>query len=81
MTNVNKPIGKAPYNFVPLPEKIVTRYDSIADLPTHNASHKEDANLLSGEITFEIVAENPFKMLTVHTKFLVLAYVVSFEIL
>lgn len=59
MTNVNKPIGKAPYNFVPLPEKIVTRYDSIADLPTHNASHKEDANLLSGEITFEIVAENP----------------------
>lgn len=51
-------VGKAPYNFVPLPEKIIHRYESADDLPTHDASRKEDHNLLSGEITFNIVAEN-----------------------
>lgn len=52
-------IGKAPYNFIPLPEKILARYESVHDLPTHDASRNEDRNLLSGEITFNIVAKQP----------------------
>lgn len=52
-------VGTAPYNFVPLPERIVMRYNSIDELPTHDASRKEDRDLLSGEITFKIVAQNP----------------------
>lgn len=59
MTKNNQKIGTAPYNFVPLPEFIVTRYPSESDLPTHDASHPNDRNLLSGEITFNIVAKNP----------------------
>lgn len=58
MTN-NVNYGKAPYNFVPLPEKIVSRYKSPNELPTHDASKEEDIHLLSGEITFNIVAQNP----------------------
>lgn len=52
-------IGTAPYNFVPLPERIVTRYPSVEHLPTHDASNPQDRNLLSGEITFNIIAQNP----------------------
>lgn len=51
--------GKAPYNFVPLPEAIIPRYDSVENLPTHNASSEADQDLLSGEITFDITAQSP----------------------
>src|SRR5690625_1812664 len=55
----NSKVAHAPYNFVPFPEKIITRYDSFDDLPSHNASKPGEEELLSGEVTFDIVAETP----------------------
>ena len=59
MSNRQEIIGTAPYNFVPLPERIINRYESLEDLPSYDARKKEDRNLLSGEITFNIIAKNP----------------------
>lgn len=56
---MSKKIAHAPYNFVPLPEKIIKRYNSFDELPTHNASKSEEEKLLSGEVTFDIVAQSP----------------------
>jgi|SRR5690625_2166621 len=56
---MSKKIAHAPYNFVPLPEKIIKRYDSFDELPTHNASKPGEEKLLSGEVTFDIVAQSP----------------------
>lgn len=52
-------VGRAPYNFVPLPEKILKRYTSISELPSHNAQNDGDPRLLSGEVNFDIVAKSP----------------------
>lgn len=59
MSKKQRSVAHAPYNFVPLPEKIITRYKSLDDLPTHDVRRKEEKDLLSGEITFDIVAESP----------------------
>jgi|SRR5690625_119774 len=56
---MSKKIAHAPYNFVPLPEKIIKRYESFEQLPTHNVSKTGEENLLSGEVTFDIVAKSP----------------------
>ena len=52
-------VAYAPYNFVPFPEEIIHRYKCFSELPSHDLSRKEDQALLSGEITFDIVAESP----------------------
>lgn len=57
--NKRKRVGTAPYNFVPLPEKIIDRYSSISKLPTHNAKDDRDKHLLCGEVHFDIVAKSP----------------------
>lgn len=56
---MSKNLAHAPYNFVPLPERIIKRYESIDDLPTHNSSQLDEDKLLTGEVTFDIVAESP----------------------
>lgn len=49
----------APYNFVPFPDKVKERYGKFEDLPTHNGEDEHHEELLSGEISFDIVAESP----------------------
>lgn len=58
MTN-KKQVAYAPYNFIPFPEKIINRYQDLNELPSHDLSKEGDKHLLSGEITFDIVAESP----------------------
>lgn len=55
----NLKVAHAPYNFVPFPETVIKRYNSFDELPSHNASKKGEEELLSGEITFDIVAKTP----------------------
>ena len=46
----------APYNFIPFADKPIFRYESMAELPPHNAV---DPQLLTGEIHIGIRAETP----------------------
>lgn len=45
---------KAPYNFIPLPEKVLKAYDRESDIPGHDIYKKE---LLAGHINLEIRTE------------------------
>ena len=47
---------RAPYNFVPFSNKVLCRYNSTDDLPSHD---KLDKNLHSGEIYLTIEAKTP----------------------
>lgn len=47
-------VTRAPYNFVPFSDIIITRYKSTADLPSHD---EIDPNLKSGEIHITMTAE------------------------
>jgi CRISPR-associated protein (TIGR03986 family) len=46
----------APYNFVPLPERVFTRYQDEGQIPGHD---KFDKALNTGRITFEVEALSP----------------------
>lgn len=48
----------APYNFVPFPERIISRYARYDDLPSHDGNNS-GKGLLSGEIEFDITAQTP----------------------
>ncbi|MCT4605540.1 MAG: TIGR03986 family CRISPR-associated RAMP protein [Marinisporobacter sp.] len=48
--------AKAPYNFIPFPEKVVYRYNSIDQIPKH---HKFDEKYKSGYIEYTIEVETP----------------------
>ncbi len=52
----NEHIAKAPYNFVPFAEHPVFRYNSMDELPSHNAI---DGSLLTGEIHIRVQAKTP----------------------
>lgn len=47
-------VTRAPYNFVPFSDTIITRYKSTADLPSHD---EIDPNLKSGEIHITMTAQ------------------------
>lgn len=47
-------VTRAPYNFVPFSDTIITRYKSTADLPSHD---EIEPNLKSGEIHITMTAE------------------------
>ena len=49
----------APYNFVPFPEKRMVRYEDFEQLPKHDEAGPGTDGLLSGEVTFRIVARTP----------------------
>lgn len=50
----------APYNFVSLPAKTVSRYKSFKDLPAHDSfKDKSGKRLLSGSIEYSIEAKTP----------------------
>lgn len=49
-------IVHAPYNFVPFSEKLLIRYENLAELPRHD---RIDPALHSGEIQVELKAETP----------------------
>lgn len=49
----------APYNFVPFPEQVIFRYNHPSELPSHCGKDSKTGELLSGEITFDIVAHTP----------------------
>lgn len=48
--------ASAPYNFIPFPEKVFIRYNSIDVLPKHNVYGKD---LLNGVIEYEIENKTP----------------------
>ncbi|MCB5936074.1 TIGR03986 family CRISPR-associated RAMP protein [Caldibacillus thermoamylovorans] len=48
----------APYNFIPFPEQIISRYARYDDLPSHDGNNS-DKGLLSGIIEFDITAQTP----------------------
>lgn len=48
----NKDI-RAPYNFIPLPKKVVKKYNDVQQLPSHSSMGKE---LLSGIIKYKVTA-------------------------
>jgi len=52
-------LAYAPYNFVPFPEKRKVRYEKFEDLPKHDEVCTAENGLLSGELTFRIVAKTP----------------------
>jgi len=52
-------LAHAPYNFVPFPEKRKVRYEKFEDLPKHDEVCRSENGLLSGELTFRIVAQTP----------------------
>jgi len=52
-------LAYAPYNFVPFPEKRKVRYEKFEDLPKHDEVCTVENGLLSGELTFRIVAKTP----------------------
>lgn len=52
-------LAYAPYNFVPFPEKRKVRYEKFEDLPKHDEACTAENGLLSGELTFRIVAKTP----------------------
>ena len=47
-------VTRAPYNFVPFSDTIITRYKSTVDLPSHD---EIDPNLKSGEIHITMTAQ------------------------
>ena len=47
---------RAPYNFVPFSDKVLCRYNSVEELPSHD---RLDKNLHSGEIHLTIEAKTP----------------------
>ncbi|AGA59173.1 CRISPR-associated protein [Thermobacillus composti KWC4] len=52
-------LAHAPYNFVPFSEKRKVRYEKFEDLPKHDEACTKENGLLSGELTFRIVAQTP----------------------
>lgn len=48
--------ARAPYNFIPFPNKPLVRYESAAEIPGHDST---DPELLSGEIQVTVEAETP----------------------
>ena len=48
--------ARAPYNFVPLNEEVLFRYDDMRDLPPFGTS---DPELKSGEIFLTLTADSP----------------------
>jgi len=52
-------VAHAPYNFVPFPEKRKVRYETFEELPKHDLPGSGADGLLSGELTFNIVARTP----------------------
>jgi len=52
-------LAHAPYNFVPFPGKRKIRYEKFEDLPKHDEICTKENGLLSGEVTFRIVARTP----------------------
>src|SRR6266487_1783188 len=49
-------VASAPYNFVPLPEKIIPAVDSIGDLPDHNKYYRDR---LSGYFDVTLTTRSP----------------------
>lgn len=49
----------APYNFVPFPDRLKIRYETFDKLPKHDLVPTEENGLLSGRLTFDIVARTP----------------------
>ena len=47
---------RAPYNFIPLSEKVLLPYNSIEELPPHD---RMDPALKTGEIHVSMVADTP----------------------
>ena len=47
---------RAPYNFIPLSDKILLPYDSVESLPAHD---RIDPSLKTGEICVTMVADTP----------------------
>lgn len=52
-----RPEAITPYNFIPFPEKIIYRYNSFEELPSH--SYIDDSNLESGWIEYTVSTMTP----------------------
>jgi CRISPR-associated protein (TIGR03986 family) len=48
--------ARAPYNFVPIPNQIIWRYENAAEVPGHDVL---DSQLLTGEIQVTVTAKTP----------------------